>query len=135
MEYKNKSIPLHLIRNPLFLMIIISILAIIVNYFIWWFILKILKEELWNYTYIYLLTLIYYSLLTFISFFTKILIAWKKYYINYFMWFLTLLLLILIYTFWKSSLENFLFVFICIWLLWTLITGLSFFIEYRKIKK
>ncbi len=134
MEYTHKKVPFHLIKNPLILIIITSISAIIINYFIWWFILKILKDELANYTYIYILSLIYYWLLALISFYTKILVWWGKYYINYIMWLLTLALIILIYTFWKSSLENFIYSFIIIWTIGSIIISVIFFREYRKIK-
>jgi len=133
MECKNKNIPFHLIKNPLILIVITSIIAIIINYFIWWFILKILKEELADYTSIYLLILVYYSFLALISFYTKVLIWWWKYYINYIMLLLTVSLIILIYTFWKESLENFVYSFIIVGIISTIILSWIFFKEYRKL--
>lgn len=131
MEHKKDKIPSYLIKNPLVLITLTSIVALIVNYFIWWFILSLLKKELVNYTNIYLLTLIYYSLIAFISFFIKILVWWKKYYINYIMWVLTILLIFIIYTFWTTSLENFVYSFIWVWLIWLIVTSVIFFIELK----
>ncbi len=132
MEYSKKKVPIHLIKNPLILMILVSILAIFVNYFVWWFVLKIVKEELSDYTYIYLLSLIYYSLLAFISFFVKILVWWWKYYINNILWLLTMWLFVVIYTIWNSSLESFIYSFISVWIVWVIVSWIAFFREYRN---
>ena len=131
MEYKKEKLPSYLIKNPIFLLIITSILAILFNYFFGSFILWILKKDLKDYVNIYLLTLVYYSLIAFISFFSKILVWWWKNFINYIMWFLILLLLVIVYNFW-NSLENFVYSFIFVWFLWTF---LSFFIFYKSLKK
>ncbi len=130
MEYKKENTPKHLIKNPIFLILIVSIVALIFNFFLWEFILSILKEELANNLYIYLLILVYYSLLAFISFFSKILIGWNKYLVNYIMWFLSILLILLIYIFW-NSLVNFVYCFIFIWILGTFLTWIIFYREYR----
>jgi len=134
MEYKDTKIPFHFIRNPLILIIITSILAIIFNYFLWWFILKFLKEDLANYTSIYILTLIYYSFLSLISFYTKVLTWWGKYYVNYVLWFLTLSLIVLTYTLWVHSLKDFVHSFIIIWWITTIVMSGIFFREYKKIE-
>ena len=131
MEYDKKNLPKNLIKNPIFLILITSIIAIWFNYFFWEFILRILKKDLKDYVNIYLLTLIYYSFLAFISFFSKILIWWEKYFINYIIWFFTILLIVLVYNFW-NNLENFVLCFIITWILTTFTTWILFFREFKK---
>jgi len=131
MEYKKSTVPNYLIKNPIVLMIIVSFIAIIFNYFVWDYILWLLKKELsWN-LYVYLLILVYYSLLAFISFFSKVLIGWNKYLVNYIMWFLTILLITLIYTFWNNMI-NFVYCFIFVWILGTILTWWLFYKEINK---
>ncbi len=117
MEYSKEKLPKYLIKNPVVLMIVVSFFAIIFNYFFWKFILNILKPELAWEIKIYLLILVYYSFLAFISFFSKILIWYKKYFVNYFLAFISFLLIILVYIFW-NNLENFTYSFIFIWIIW-----------------
>jgi O-antigen/teichoic acid export membrane protein len=131
MEHKKDSLPKHLIKNPIFLITIISIIALIFNFFLWEFILTLLKEELASNLYVYLLILVYYSFLAFISFFSKILIGWNKYLVNYIMWFLSILLVVLVYTLW-TNLINFVYCFIFIWILGTIITWVLFYKEFKK---
>ena len=133
MEYSKKKIPFQLVRNPLILIFGVSVLAIFVNYFVWWFFLKLIKQELSNYTYIYLLTLVYYSLLAFISFFTKVLVWWGKYYINYVLGILTIWLFVMVYTIWNSSLESFVYSFILVWIVWVIVSWIAFFREYKRL--
>jgi len=133
MEHKKEKVPKNLIKNPIFLITIISIVALIFNFFLWEFILKFLKEELANNLYVYLLILVYYSFLAFISFFSKVLIGWNKYLVNYIMWFLSILLIVLIFSFW-NSLVNFVCCFIFVWVLGTLITWWLFYKEYKSLK-
>lgn len=132
MEYSKNNLPFYLIRNPLILMFVWTLWALGVNYFIWEYLLHILKEELSAHTTIYLLILVFYSLLAFISFFTKVLVWWWKYYINYIFGFLSLLLIVIVYTFWTDSLDSFVYSFIFTWMFGLIITWWMFFIEYRK---
>ena len=126
MEYKKEKLPNNLIKNPIILLIIISITAILFNFFFWVFILWMLKWELKDYLNIYLLTLVYYSFLAFISFFSKILIWWWKSFVNYIMFFLSILLIILVYSFW-NTLESFVYSFIFVWFIWTVIIWIYFY--------
>ncbi len=135
MEYKKENLPNHLIKNPLVLITVWSISALVVNYFIGWFILNILKAELAEYTKIYLLILGFYSLLAFISFFAKILIWWGKYSVNYIFWILSILLISFAYLFWQSSLENFVYSFIISWSIGVFLIWYMFFYELKKENK
>lgn len=135
MEYKKENLPNHLIKNPLVLITVWSISALVVNYFIGWFILNILKAELAEYTKIYLLILGFYSLLAFISFFAKILIWWGKYWVNYIFWILSILLISFAYLFWQSSLENFVYSFIISWSIGVFLIWYMFFYELKKENK
>lgn len=135
MEYKKENLPNHLIKNPLVLITVWSISALVVNYFIGWFILNILKAELAEYTKIYLLILGFYSLLAFISFFAKILIWWGEYWVNYIFWILSILLISFAYLFWQSSLENFVYSFIISWSIGVFLIWYMFFYELKKENK
>ena len=135
MEYSKKELPKYLIKNPVFLTIIISVLALVFNYFLGHFILNILKPELAENTWIYLLILVYFSLLSLISFFSKILIWWKNYLVNYFLAFLSIFLIILVYSFWKESLYDFVYSFIITWIIWIIWVSYLFFREFRIWKK
>lgn len=132
MEYKRENLPIHLIKNPLILIVIWSIGAIWVNYFLWSFILNILKAELADYTKVYLLILGFYSLLAFISFFAKILIWWWKYSVNYIFGALSILLIGCAYLFWQSSLENFVYSFISAASIWVISIWYMFFKELKN---
>ncbi len=132
MEYKKENLPFHLIKNPLILIIIWSIWAIWINYFLGSFILNMLKAELTAYTHVYLLILAFYSLLAFISFFAKILIGWWKYWVNYLFWILSILLISFAYLFWQSSLENFVYSFISAASIWVISIWYMFFKELKN---
>lgn len=132
MEYKKEELPTHLIKNPLILIVIWSIGAIWVNYFLWSFILNMLKPELADYTKVYLLILGFYSLLAFISFFSKILIWWWKYSVNYIFGILSILLIGCAYLFWQSSLEHFVYSFIVSGFIWVILIWYVFLKELKN---
>lgn len=132
MEFEKSKLPNHLIKNPLFLMIISWSLAIIINLFFGEFFLSILKKDLVIYKDIFLLNLWYFSLLAFISFFIKILIWWKSYKINYICLFLVLFLIFLVYNFWKTSLFNYTLSFLIFWFVSILFIWAYFLFVYRK---
>jgi len=110
---ETKNINLNLIRNPLILMWIISVSAIVFNLFFWKYILYLLKPGLEEYFSVYILSLVYYSILVFVSFLSKILIWKNHFFINYILGFFVLLLLLLIYMF-TSDLNNFITIFIVV---------------------
>lgn len=132
MEYKKEDLPIHLIKNPLVLIVLWSIWAIWINYFLWSFILSMLKPELAHYTQVYLLILGFYSILAFISFFAKILIWWWKYSVNYIFGILSILLIGCAYLFWQSSLENFVYSFIAAGFIWVVLIWYVFFAEIKN---
>lgn len=134
MEYNKENLPNHLIINPIVITIVTVILAIVFNLFFWEFILKILKPEFVEFKNIYILNLLYYSTLVFISLFTKILIWWWKFFINYLFLILTTLIIALVYLFWTWSLLSFTLVFLISWVLLSLISWVLFYIELKKSK-
>jgi len=134
MEYNKENLPNHLIINPIVITIVTVILAIVFNLFFWEFILKILKPEFVEFKNIYILNLLYYSTLVFISLFTKILIWWWKFFINYLFLILTTLIIALVYLFWTWSLLSFTLVFLISWALLSLISWVLFYIELKKSK-
>lgn len=134
MEYNKENLPNHLIINPIVITIVTVILAIVFNLFFWEFILKILKPEFVEFKNIYILNLLYYSTLVFISLFTKILIWWWKFFINYLFLILTILIIALVYLFWTWSLLRFTLVFLISWSLLSLISWVLFYIEFKKSK-
>lgn len=132
MEHKKVKVPIQLIRNPIYILLLVSIWAIIINYFIWSFILWIIKPELISYYYVYMLSLIYYSSLAFISFFSKILVGWNNYKWNILLWMSVTFLLISVYIFWTNSLENFIYCFIVNGIITTILLWIIFFNEWKK---
>lgn len=134
MEHNKTEIPYHLIRNPILLILFSSFLWIFINVFLGWFILWMLSWSLVEYKDIYLLNLWYFSFLSFMSFFMKILVWWKNFKVNYICFFLFIFLIILIYTFWKVSLYNFALSFLIFWILSVFVLGIYFFITYKNIK-
>lgn len=134
MEYNKENLPNHLIINPIVITIVTVILAIVFNLLFWEFILKILKPEFVEFKNIYILNLLYYSTLVFISLFTKILIWWWKFFINYLFLILTTLIIALVYLFWTWSLLSFTLVFLISWVLLSLISWVLFYIELKKSK-
>lgn len=132
MEFSKEKVPNHLIRNPLILMLWSSIWALVINYFLWSFILWLLKSELAEYVNIYLLILVYYGFLAFISFFIKILIWWKKYAINYFLFVFIWILFSILYTFWKISLFDFALSFAVFGWMSSILFWIYFYFIYNK---
>ena len=83
MEHDQHTTPTSLIKNPLILITLTIFWALIFNLFFGKFILWILKPELANYSNLYMLTLVYYSLIAYVSFWIKILVWWKYYKLIY----------------------------------------------------
>ncbi len=131
MEHAKNKVPMQLIRNPIFILLVVSIGAIITNYFIWGFILWTIKPELVSYYYIYMLSLVYYSSLAFISFFSKILVGWNNYTWNIILFISSLLLVLSVYIFGKNSLEAFAYCFIINGLLTSFVLLLLFLKELK----
>jgi hypothetical protein len=110
------------------------ICAIGFNIMFWKYILHILKPELESYIFIYLISLIYYGLLSYISFFSKILVAWWVFKTNKILWFFVVLLIVLVYTLGQQSLEAFIYCFIAIAILCSMSLWTLFFSELKKTK-
>lgn len=135
MEHKRENIPRHIIINPLVIMTLVIVWAIVFNIFLWNFILWILKPELADYKDIYILSLIFYGLLAYISFFSKICIGWWKYSANIILWFFSLLLTFCVYMYGSQTLESFITSFIIIWGLTTIALAILFFKSLLDLKR
>lgn len=132
MEYSKKTVPKQLIINPLMVLSIIAGGAIFTNLLIGDFVLSILKSELTQFYYIYILSLFYYGLLAYISFFSKILVGWDSHKGNIVLWLWTIGLIISIYTIWSASLEAFVYCFITVGWITTMALGYIFYSEWKK---
>lgn len=132
MEHKRETLPKHLIINPIVILSLISIWAISINIFIGEFMLWILKSELKEYYVIYILSLIYYSLLAYMSLFSKVLVWWKNYHWNIILWVWSIALILTSSLYWYQSLEYFILCFISIWAFSTLALGIIFYSEWKK---
>lgn len=130
MEHKQGSVPVSLIRNPIVLITLWIIWAITINIFLGNWILNLIKPELAQYSYIYIISLVYYGVLAYINFFAKVLTAWGSKSVNIILLFFTVLLLICVYTVWNQSLEYFIYCFIGTGLLCSIALAAIF---YRKI--
>lgn len=135
MEHTKEEIPLHFIRNPLMLIVIVSFLALVANYFIGNILLTLLKPELAGNLSLYLLILVYYSFLAVISFLAKVLVWWGKYGVNRILWFFSFLLLIGVYTIGKESLYNYIFVFIAVWIMASVSLLYLMYCSVKEMKK
>ena len=107
MQYTRDKLPFNAIRKPVLCILAGGGVALIVNYFVWGWVLGTLKAELSWYTTPYLLMLVYYVLLTFISLFSKVLVGWWNYRANYILLFTCLLLTGSVYLFGTANLYTF----------------------------
>ncbi len=135
MEYKQKNLPLHLIRNPLVLILGAGGIAWIINYFIWVYILEMMQAWLWEWIYIYILLIVYNVLLALVSLISKILVAWKKWYINRILGLFFFALIVWLYSsFWEDVL-SFSYYFLAIVLILALCLSIVLWWEMNNIKK
>jgi len=135
LEHSKATVPRHLILNPLVIMTLVVVSALVFNVFFWNFILHILKPELTEYFDIYLWSLMYYGLLAYMSFFSKILVWWNSNYANKLLAACSILLVIVVYTLWTSSLENFIYSFVWVWCITTILLAVLFYFELTHVKK
>ncbi len=115
MEHEQSSTPRALIKNPLILITITIIWALLFNLVFGKFILWVLKPELANYSNLYMLTLVYYSFVAYISFSMKVLVGWKYYKIIYTLLGFGIIALVVLYTLDISSLYQYISLFIILW--------------------
>ncbi len=133
MEYPRNNVPKHLIRNPLILITLTVFFALIGNIIFGKFILQLLKPWLEGYSHIYILSLVFYACLAYISFFLKILTAWKIYILNYILAIMIPILLWSVYIFGNQSLFGFIQIFVILWCSITLLFGVIFryYMKYK----
>jgi len=131
-EYKIYNVPKHFFRNSFLLIILLWISSLSFSYYLWPFILDFLKSWLSKYITLFLLVMLYCWVYIFISFYSKILISWKIYKINYIYIASLVFLLLGIYTFWKWNINNFIFTIISFFVFILLITWYIFIKELKK---
>jgi hypothetical protein len=135
MEHEKPVLPFHLVRNSLCLMWGIALLAILVNYFIGSFVLAILNPELVQYGQVYITMLVYYSFLAFISLFSKVLVGWWVYRVNFLMLILYISLFATLYFSKITQLETFAMILVWNIILGFFMIGWLFFVELTQHKK
>lgn len=105
MKFNSKDIPQYLIKNSLWIVGFIIFCWIIGGYFLWFFVLKILKPWLESYSNMLVPLIIWNGGLIIITMLWKILVGWKNYFINYVLLFALIFLIGIIY-FIHPSLQN-----------------------------
>ena len=132
MEHERAQLPMHLVRNALLLMTWVSLWAYGVNYFVGTYILGFLNPTLADYREVYLLILVYYCLLAFISIFSKVLIGWWVYRLNFILMALCVCLFFTIYFSHTSDIHSFTTLLVTNIITWFLAIGWLFFYEVKK---
>lgn len=130
MSHPRQEVAFHHIRNPLLWILLTSLAALWINVFLGSFLLELLKPELAGNLRLYLLLLIYYSFLVFISFFAKILVGWWVYSTNIIFGVFACILTILVFLFGSENIESFILIFISTGASLTLVLGFIFFKKY-----
>jgi len=93
------------------LYIFVWISSIVGIYFIWEFVLNILKDWFWNYLNLLYLIVIYCILLALLNFLMKIIIAFKRFKINYISYLLFAIFVFCLYVFVNNSIYNLIIIF------------------------
>jgi O-antigen/teichoic acid export membrane protein len=118
---KSKEIESHYIRNATWMILILWAGSLWFIYFFWNFLLEILKKWFGEYNGLLTLLIIYCIIYTFISFFTKILVWFKKYSINYILWIWLLIIFFMTKYLTLWNLNNFMYIFIWVWISLTIV--------------
>lgn len=135
MEHHPKDIPTALLKNPLILISITVLGAIVFNIFLGKWILWILKPWLEEYSYVYILSLVYYGVLAYTSFAMKVLTWWKKYSVNWILLWIWVIFVVLIYTWGVSKISEYIHMLVGLWTITMIISliALYYFYSHRNI--
>lgn len=121
MEYKKTEVPKHFIKNSWFMMFLLGFFAIIFVYSFWAQALSIFDKTFSAYSNLFLFLMIYWWIFIFFNFFSKLLIWWEDYRINYILVIFTPILITSLYLWWNKDIYSFVYVFIANLLLLLLI--------------
>lgn len=135
MEHRQYKPPMHLVKNSLLFMGVTAFLAIVVNYYIGDFLLSFLSAGLVGHMSLYLGVLTYYSLLAFISIFSKVLIGWWTYLANIFLFVLSFSIFLSVYFFHNDTLLRFISILIWNLVFWVVVLAVLFFFHIFHNKK
>ena len=83
MKFNAKDIPQYLLKNSIWLILFIIVVSILGWYFLWFFVLKILKPGLEGYSSMLVPLIIWNWGLILVTMLGKVLVGWKNYFINY----------------------------------------------------
>jgi len=112
MEYKKLQVPKHFLKNSWVMMFLLGISAIVFVYFFWARALSIFDKSFSSYINLFLLLIVYCWIFVFFNFYSKLLIWWEDYRINYVLIIFTILLIASLYIWWNKDIYSFVYVFI-----------------------
>ena len=121
---RNKYIIFHFLRNSLGMILLLWLGSITFFYLFWSFILHLLKPGLEWYTSLLVLWIAYSTLYISLSFLGKLLIGYKRYFLNYILILWIIALYIWTKYFWSSNLYSFIYVFLWVWSILIIIMSL-----------
>ena len=135
MEHRKEEVPRHFLINSFFMLLILTISALVFHYFFGGMILNLMKKWLGEFVDIFLFILIFCGLYTFISLYSKVLIGWKVYAINYVLWAFLAILIALLLFLWNMDMRTFIFLFIGFSFVIALLCGAMVYITILKDRK
>lgn len=124
MQHKKESPPKHFLFNAFAFLLLLMFFALTCNMVFGGWILNTLKPWLWAYKNLFLYNLMFCGLFTFVSFYSKVLIGWKVYAVNYILCGLLVALVSLLYFLPHISVTIFVLLFIAFSLIAALCCGL-----------
>ena len=112
MEHQKEEVPKHFLVNSFFMLLLLSVIALVFNYFFGGMILEVMKKWLSEFSNLFLSLLVFCGLYTFINLYSKVLIGWKIYTINAVLWVLLTFFIALLVFLWNISMYMFIALFI-----------------------
>ena len=112
MEYKKDQVPFHFLKNSGFMMFLLGLGAIIFVYFFGARALSIFDKTFSAYNTLFLFLIVYCWIFVFVNFFSKLLIGWEDYRINYVFIIFVAVLVASLYLWWNKDVYSFVYVFI-----------------------
>ncbi|MDD2487621.1 MAG: oligosaccharide flippase family protein [Candidatus Gracilibacteria bacterium] len=112
MEYKKEDSPKHFFVNSFLMLLILLASALIFSYFFAPFILDLMKEGFGAYLKLFLMIMTYCGIYNFINLYSKILIGWKNYLVNYLLSAVLVLMIGSLFIFTNGNINTFISIFI-----------------------
>lgn len=130
-NYSIDKVPRHHMINIVVMISLLTVAGIIVGYFIWPFVLEIIKQWFWSNNTLFLLALFFAWTLWLLNILSKVLIAWKIYLVNYILLFALILLVVVLYMTWAQTIYSMTYTFISFTFLLNIVL-LWIYVIYRK---